>query len=65
MAEVELPALVLDAVAAVVAASRPLLLNRDPAPEEQGVPLSSAITLELLDPGSRRHRPHGDEGVGR
>jgi phage tail-like protein len=52
MAEVELPSLVLDAVAAVVAASRPLLLNRDPAPEEQGVPLSSAITLELLDPGS-------------
>jgi hypothetical protein len=52
MAEVELPALVLEAVAAISATTRPLLLNRDPAPEEQGVPLSSAITLELLDPGT-------------
>jgi phage tail-like protein len=51
MAEVELPALVLEAVAAISATTRPLLLNRDPAPEEQGVPLSAAITLELLDPG--------------
>ena len=51
MAEIELPSLTLDAVAAIVAASGPLLVNRDPAPEEVGVLLTSAITLELVDPG--------------
>jgi phage tail-like protein len=52
MAETELPALVIDAVAAIVASSRPLLTNRDPSPGEPGVPLASVISLELLDPGA-------------
>ena len=50
MAEVELPSLFLDTVAAIAATSRPVLLNRDPAPNETDVPLTSAVVLELLDP---------------
>ncbi|QRK08576.1 phage tail protein [Archangium violaceum] len=51
MAAVELPALYIDNVALVVATSRPLLINRDPAPEELDVPLDTAVGLELVDPG--------------
>jgi phage tail-like protein len=51
MASVELPALRIDAVAAMVAASRPILANRDPGPAEIDVPLTSAVALEIIDPG--------------
>lgn len=50
-AEIELPTLALDAIAAIVATSSPLLVNRDPAPEEAEVPLTTAVALELVDPG--------------
>ena len=39
MATLELPALFVDAVAAIQAGERPLLVNRDPGPDEAGVPL--------------------------
>jgi len=48
----ELPALVVDNVATVIAASRLVVINRDPAPDEVGVPLDSSITLEFVDLGS-------------
>lgn len=48
----ELPALYADTIAAIVAVSRPLLVNRDPGPDESDVPLESAIALEVIDPGS-------------
>lgn len=51
MASVELSALMIDAVAAIVAASRPILANRDPGPAEIDVPLTSAVALEIIDPG--------------
>lgn len=51
MAETELPTLALHGVAAIVASSSPLLVNRDPAPDEVDVPLTSTIILELFDPG--------------
>ncbi len=51
MSAVELPALYVDNVAAIVAVERPLLVNRDPGPGETGVPLEWAIALEVLDPG--------------
>jgi len=51
MAAVELPALYVDNVAAIVAVDRPLLLNRDPGPGETGVPLEWLVALEVLDPG--------------
>lgn len=47
----ELPALYADVVAAVLAAARPVLVNRDPGPDENGVPLGAALALELVDPG--------------
>jgi phage tail-like protein len=49
MNEIELPSLVIDALALTVATGRPLLVNRDPGPGEAGVPLTSTIALELLD----------------
>jgi phage tail-like protein len=52
MPETELPALVVGAVAAIVATSRPLLTNRDPSPGETGVPLVSVIALDLVEPGA-------------
>ena len=52
MPAIELPALYADTVAAIVAVSRPLLINRDPGPDETGVLLESAIALEVLDTGT-------------
>jgi len=52
MALLELPSLVVDNVAAVIAAARLLLVNRDPGPAEDGVPLDSAVALELVDTGA-------------
>ena len=52
MPAVELPALYVDNVAAVVATSRPVLVNRDPGPGEQGVPLGWTISLDVVDPGT-------------
>ena len=51
MASLELPALTIGAVSAIVATSRPVLANRDPAPSEGDVPLTSAVALEIIDPG--------------
>jgi phage tail-like protein len=51
MASIELPTLGIEVVAAIVAASRPLLTNRDPGPDESDVPLTSTVTLEIVDPG--------------
>jgi len=53
----ELPALFVDTVAAVTALDRPVLVNRDPGPNEQAVPIDAAIALELVDPGA--------DGIGR
>jgi phage tail-like protein len=52
MAEHELPALVVESVAATVETARPLLINRAPAPDETDVPINSTVTLELVDSGS-------------
>ena len=52
MALLELPGLVVDNVAAVIAAARLLLVNRDPGPAEDGVPIDSAVALELVDTGA-------------
>ncbi|MCG2800508.1 MAG: Ig-like domain-containing protein, partial [Cellulomonas sp.] len=41
-----------DNIAAVIAATRLLLVNRDPGPTEDGVPLDSAVSLEVVDIGS-------------
>lgn len=52
MGAIDLPALVVRAVAATVEAQRPLLINRNPAPDEAGVPISSSVDLELVDSGA-------------
>jgi phage tail-like protein len=52
MTEHELPALVVESVAATVETARPLLINRAPAPDEMDVPINSTVTLELVDSGS-------------
>jgi phage tail-like protein len=51
MPAIELPALTIESVAATVATSRPLLANRDPGPDEAEVPLTTAVALEIIDPG--------------
>lgn len=51
MAAIELPALYVDNVAAIVAVDRPLLTGRDPGPGETGVPLEWFVALEILDAG--------------
>ncbi|HEU4410077.1 MAG TPA: Ig-like domain-containing protein [Polyangiaceae bacterium] len=51
MPELELPALVVDDVVAVAAPGRLALVNRDPGPDEEGVPLPATIALELVDTG--------------
>ena len=52
----ELPVLFVDAVASVAAAStgigRPVLVNRDPGPDELAVPIDASVALELVDPGA-------------
>lgn len=52
MPVLELPGLVVDNVAAVAAPSRLALINRDPCPGEVGVPIDSAVALELVDTGA-------------
>jgi phage tail-like protein len=51
MAELELPALLVETVALTVETGRPLLINRSPGPDETGVPINSTIELELVDSG--------------
>ncbi|MCA3010764.1 MAG: phage tail protein, partial [Myxococcaceae bacterium] len=51
MATLELPGLQVESVALITSAGRPLLINRDPAPEEEGVPIDSLVSLELVDSG--------------
>jgi len=52
MAKLELPRLQVESVRLITSASRPLLINRDPGPGEFGVPIDSAVVLELVDPGT-------------
>jgi phage tail-like protein len=49
--DLELPALYVDNAATHVATSRPVLVNRDPGPGEEGVPLDARLAFELVDPG--------------
>lgn len=51
MATLELPRLQVESVALITSAGRPLLTNRDPAPDEEGVPIDSLLSLELVDSG--------------
>ena len=51
MPSFELPALLVDAVASVAALDRPVLVNRDPGPDELAVPIDASVALELVDPG--------------
>ncbi len=51
MAELELPALVVESVAATVETARPLLINRAPGPDETDVPINATVALELADSG--------------
>lgn len=51
MPRLELPALWVDDVVAARAESRLVLANRDPAPDETGIPLDSTIALEIIDVG--------------
>lgn len=51
MAVVELPSLAVHAVQDETGSRRPALLNRDPAPDEVGVPVGAAIRLEIVDTG--------------
>lgn len=52
MPRLELPALYIDDVRGERASGRLVLANRDPAPDEVGVPLDSTIALEIIDVGS-------------
>jgi phage tail-like protein len=51
VATFELPRLQVESLALLTSASRPVLINRDPAPGETGVPVDSVVALELVDPG--------------
>jgi len=51
VARVELPALFVDDVRLVDDVQRPVLINRDPGPDERDVPLDTSIALELVDIG--------------
>ena len=51
MVMIELPSLQLDHVIAVPEIARPILINRDPGPSEESVPLDSTISLDIVDPG--------------
>jgi len=52
MSAVELPALFVDGVVLFAAAARPVVVNRDPSPGEQGVPIDATLALELVDTGA-------------
>jgi len=49
---IELPSLQVDDVVAVIAPTRLVLINRDPGPDEAGVPLDWTIGLEVVDVGT-------------
>ena len=51
MSIIELPALYIDDVVTIVSSERPLLINRNPGPDEGNVPLDSKIELEIVDVG--------------
>jgi len=51
MALVALPALAIGSIAATTAGEPPALINRDPGPDDTDVPVTSAVALELVDPG--------------
>ncbi|MDP1916412.1 MAG: phage tail protein [Myxococcales bacterium] len=51
MATLELPRLQVESVALITSAARLLLINRDPAPNDEGVPIDSLLSLELVDAG--------------
>jgi hypothetical protein len=51
MPTIELPTLILHAVVTTAESSRVVLVNRDPAPEETGVPIDSTLALEIVDLG--------------
>ena len=59
MATLELPRLQVDSVALTASTGRPLLINRDPAPDEVGTPIDSLVSLELVDPGPDGVDPAG------
>ena len=46
MATVELPCLYVDAITAAAATSRAVVTNRDPGPQESGVPLDTTYEDE-------------------
>ena len=52
MATLELPQLLIHTVAAVVATERVVVINRNPVPDEQAVPINSTIALEIVDLGT-------------
>ncbi|MCP4678754.1 MAG: phage tail protein [Deltaproteobacteria bacterium] len=47
----ELPSLRVTKIAATVASTRPLLINRDPGPDETNVAINWPISLRVFDPG--------------
>lgn len=49
--KLELPALIVDSVTSVVTTPRLVLVNRDPSPDESGVPVDPTIALEVVDTG--------------
>jgi len=51
MTTLRLPALYIDNAVTQEAVGTPALLNRDPCPDESGVPIESRVALEILDTG--------------
>ena len=52
MATIELPRVQVESVSLITSTARPLIINRNPAPDEVGVPIDSTLALELIDPGT-------------
>jgi phage tail-like protein len=52
MADVELPALIVDDVRGDAAPERLVVINRHPAPGERDVPLDTSIALDVVDTGT-------------
>jgi hypothetical protein len=50
--EVEIPAFYLDALELDTGTARPALINRDPEPNETGVPADTSIAVDLIDVGA-------------